>query len=99
MLDLSDPKMIWLNITNMVLGIVTIVCFVVVGYGLVQEILARISKSKTTPVASDDHAFVAPDLGVTMADGGERADTSTLAVSEKGQLVVSKPNKKRNSKK
>ena len=99
MFDLSDPKMIWLILTNMVLGIVTLVCCVVVGYGVVQELLARISKSKTTPVASDDHAFLTPDLGVTMADGGKRVDTSTLAVSEKGQLVVSKPNHKRNSKK
>jgi hypothetical protein len=99
MFDLSDPKMFWLNITNIVLGIITLVCFVVVGYGVIQDVLARIRKSKTTPVTSDDHAFLVHNLDVTMADGGERIDKTSLAVSEKGQIIVLKPNTKRNPKK
>jgi hypothetical protein len=99
MFDLSDPKMIWLNITNIVLGIVTLVCCVVVGYGVVQEILMRIRKSRTNPVISDDHTFLVPGLGVTMADGGKRIIKDSPAVSEKEQTSISKPNQKRDPKK
>jgi hypothetical protein len=99
MFDLSDPKMFWLNITNIVLGIITLACFVAVGYGVVLDVLAHLRKSKNTPVTHDDHVFLVNNLGVTMADGGERIDKSSLAVSEKGQIIVSKPNSKRNPKK
>jgi hypothetical protein len=30
-------------------------------------------------VAADDHAFATPELGVTMADGGERIDAGEPA--------------------
>ncbi len=83
MLDGSDPKMLWLNITNIALGIVTLVCWILVGYGIVQEFRARKRKSKNTPVVSDDHAFLVPGIGITMADGGKRIDKSSSADSEK----------------
>jgi hypothetical protein len=89
--DLSDPKMFWLNITNIVLGIVTLVCCVIVGYGIVQEVLVRIRKSKTTPITSDAHAFLVPGLGITMADGGKRIDKASPVVSENGQTREVKP--------
>ena len=83
MFDGSDPKILWLNISNIALGIVTLVCWMVVGYGLVQEVLARKRKSKNTPVISDDHTFLVPGIGVTMADGGKRADAISQAMSNK----------------
>jgi hypothetical protein len=99
MFDLTDPKTFWLNITNIMLGIATLACCVAVGYGVVQEVLARIRKSKTAPVISDDHAFVAPGLGITMADGGERVDKGSPAGSEKEQTIVLKLNQKHDAKK
>lgn len=99
MFDLSDPKMFWLNITNIVLGIVTLVCCVVVGYGVVQEILVRIRKSRTAPAISDDHTFLVPGLGVTMADGGEKVAKTSPAVSGKEQTDVPKPDQKHDPKK
>jgi hypothetical protein len=90
MFDLSDPKMFWLNITNIVLGLVTLACCAVVGYGVVREVLLRIRKSRTTPVISDDHTFHVPGLGITMADGGERLDHTSSAISEKELINKSK---------
>jgi hypothetical protein len=83
MFDLSDPKMFWLNVANIGLGIVTLGCWVVVAYGVVQEALMRKLKSKITPVISDDHSFLIPGLGVTLADGGKRIDKASSTDFEK----------------
>jgi hypothetical protein len=96
MFDGSDPKMLWLNISNIALGMVTLVCWMVVGYGIVKEVLARKRKSKNTPVISDDHTFFVPGIGVTMADGGKRVDAISQAMSKKKRSGDSKSNQKRN---
>jgi hypothetical protein len=70
-----------LTITNIALGLVTLICCVAVGIGVAQELAAK-RKRKTalsrldSEVADlltsyDGHAFHIPTLGVTMADGGE----------------------------
>jgi hypothetical protein len=80
--SVSDPATYWLNVTNIVLGLVTLVCCIAVGIGIVQELAARRKKRASLSkldsevadlVASfgDGHAFHVPSLGVTMADGGE----------------------------
>jgi hypothetical protein len=80
--SMSDPSTYWLTITNVVLGLVTLICCAAVGIGVVQELAARHKKKAalskldhevTDLVASfgDGHAFNVPGLGVTMADGGE----------------------------
>jgi len=74
MFNFNDPNTLWLNVTNIVLGIVTLICCVAVGWGVYQDVRARIKKR--VPVRIDDHVFVIPGLGVTMADGGERLDKS-----------------------
>jgi hypothetical protein len=79
---MNDPSTYWLTITNISLGLVTLICIVAVGVGVVQELAARSKKKATlskldTEVADlvasfgDGHAFNIPSLGVTMADGGE----------------------------
>ena len=96
MFDIGDPKMLWLNITNITLGLVTLVCWLVVGYGIVQEVHARKRKSKNTPAAPDDHAFLNPGIGITMADGGERVDIISRMVLKTKQTDGSKSNQKHN---
>ena len=61
----------WLDFTNIALGLVTLICVIVVVAGVVCELGHRLSRAKKL---ADDHAFETPDLGVTMADGGERID-------------------------
>jgi hypothetical protein len=79
---MHDPSTYWLTITNIALGVVTLICIVAVGVGIVQELAARARKRAAlrkldAEVAdlvasySDGHAFDIPSLGVTMADGGE----------------------------
>ena len=75
MFDLGDPKALWLNITNIALGLVTLICILVAGTALFQEISVRMRKRVAVPM-EDDHALFHPDLGLTMADGGEKMDTS-----------------------
>jgi hypothetical protein len=78
---MNDPSTYWLTITNIALGLVTLICCVAVGIGIAQELAAK-RKKKTalsrldSEVANlltsyDGHAFHIPTLGVTMADGGE----------------------------
>jgi len=79
---MNDPSTYWLTITNVALGIVTLVCCAAVAIGVFQEVVAR--RRKTASAANldrevadlvssfgDGHAFQLPNLGVTMADGGE----------------------------
>jgi len=79
---MSDPSTYWLTITNVALGVVTLVCCIAVAVGVVQEVMARRRKAASLSqldrevsdlVSSfgDGHAFQIPNLGVTMADGGE----------------------------
>jgi hypothetical protein len=79
---MNDPSTYWLTITNIALGLVTLICIGAVGIGVIQELAARRKKKASLSkldrevanlVASfsDGHAFNSPSLGVTMADGGE----------------------------
>ena len=71
--DFFDPQTVWLNVTNLALGVVTLLSILAVGWGVASELLAR--ARKTAPAHSlDDHAFAVPGLGWTMADGGKKAD-------------------------
>jgi hypothetical protein len=60
----------WLDVTNIALGLVTLVCLLAVGTGIVQDLLPRFRRSAT----ADDHVTLTPDLGLTMADGGSRIE-------------------------
>lgn len=66
-LDWNDPQTLWLNLTNVGLGIVTLVCVVAVAYNVVNELWIRRHVTQT----HDSHAMHVPELGWTMADGGE----------------------------
>jgi hypothetical protein len=80
---LNDPSTYWLNVTNIALGVVTLICCVAVAFGVAQELVARRKKRAAMSrldrevadlVSSyDGHAFNVPGLGITMADGGEPA--------------------------
>lgn len=81
---MNDPSTYWLTVTNVALGLVTLICIGAVGIGIIQELAARRKKKAAlskldTEVADlvasfgDGHAFDIPSLGVTMADGGEES--------------------------
>lgn len=79
---MSDPSTYWLTLTNVALGVVVLICCVAVGIGILQELAARRKKhaalsqldrevSDLVATFHDGHAFHTPELGLTMADGGE----------------------------
>ena len=81
---MSDPSTYWLTFMNVALGVLTLIGCIAVGIGVIQELAARRKKAAVSPldrevadlVASfqDGHAFHTPELGLTMADGGEDVD-------------------------
>ena len=73
MFDMSDPGVLWLNITNFVMGGVVAVCIVILAGAVVRELSLRwLHNAQAAPgTVDDDHAFHIPELGLTMADGGE----------------------------
>ena len=81
---MNDPSTYWLTITNIALGLATLICIGAVGIGVLQELAARRKKRAAlskldSEVAdlvasySDGHAFDIPSRGLTMADGGEES--------------------------
>ena len=79
---MSDPSTYWLTVTNIALGLVTLICCIAVGIGILQELAAKRKKHAAMSTLNqevadlvssfgDGHAFHVPSLGVTMADGGE----------------------------
>lgn len=73
MFDFSNASTIWVNLTNIILGIATILCLGIVIYVAVKEMVVRVAQKSKTPVREQDpHVFEVPELGLTMTDGGEK---------------------------
>lgn len=78
---MSDPSTYWLTLTNVALGVITLLCCGAVAFGVLQELaakrkkraaLSRLDSEVSDLVATyDGHTFDVPGLGLTMADGGE----------------------------
>ncbi len=68
-MDFSDPNTLWLNVTNIVLGLVTIIALVFLAATVLRELAHRFA-TRTVSV-TDTHQLFVPELGLTMADGGE----------------------------
>jgi hypothetical protein len=74
MFDLLQAETYWLSLTNIILGGATLACLLSVGWVVVKEVAGRVRERALVASFEDDHSFVLPDLGITMADGGERLD-------------------------
>jgi hypothetical protein len=74
----SDPQTLWLNLTNLALGVVTLAAVLVLVCGIGRELVLRRRKANALDAemrailgATPDHMLSVPGLGLTMADGGE----------------------------
>jgi hypothetical protein len=89
---LNDPSTYWLTVMNIGLGVVVLICCAAVAFGVVQELAARRKKRASMSTldrevsdlvaAYDGHAFHVPNLGVTMADGGDPVRKSPARAGE-----------------
>lgn len=66
MFELSDPRS-WMYFTNWLLVIVAVISAGYIGFRLYRE-----KRAKSASEVEDAHTLVLPDLGITMADGGEK---------------------------
>lgn len=80
----------WLTITNIGLGVVTLICLIAVGVVIAKELLEGVRGKVRVSQLQDDHSFMLGDLGITMADGGKRMDERKLA--KKNQSDDDEPN-------
>jgi hypothetical protein len=71
MISLGDPGTFWLNLTNVGLGVVTLVCCVVVGRAMFQDLTAHMRQRSADRADVKLELFSHPQVGLTMADGGE----------------------------
>ena len=69
----TDTEILWLNLTNAGLGLATLAGIGVLAWTVVRELAER-AKSRVSVHALDPHSAFIPELGLTMADGGEKID-------------------------
>lgn len=77
MFDIKDSEAFWLNVTNFGLGILCVVCFFLVIGGVAHELVARRRRVLGEVLQFDAHTLRVPELGLTMADGGEPLEKRT----------------------
>ena len=76
-LDWSNPETLWLNLTNVALGLVILAVVLIAASGIVIDLARqrvarrRAEAGDVTALLGDNHSFFDPHLGLTMADGGE----------------------------
>lgn len=85
----------WLNITNLALGIVTLVALLLVFFAVGWDLLVRKVKEPARIGLRDiddelqallnrqSHSLSVPGLGLTMADGGEKIEPYKAKTSHK----------------
>jgi hypothetical protein len=82
----NNDWVFWLNLTNIALGVVVLLAMVIVGYGVIWELVSRHKKTRGLANLDNElnamlenefaHSLHVPGVGLTMADGGERAKPS-----------------------
>ena len=69
----TDTEILWLNLTNAGLGLATLAGIAVLAWAVLREVAEK-AKSRASAHALDPHSAFIPELGLTMADGGEKVD-------------------------
>ena len=80
--DWNNPQTLWLNVTNLALGVATLLALGALAYGLFGDLLAMRKRSRVmgkldaelrhlVGAGSGAHLMPVEGMGLTMADGGE----------------------------
>ena len=77
----TDTEILWLNLTNAGLGLATLAGIGVLAWSVLRELGER-ARSRASSHALDPHSAFIPELGLTMADGGEKIDADEEKAKE-----------------
>jgi hypothetical protein len=91
---MPDEKWVfWLSLTNIGLGIAVLLAMLAVGYGLVWEFVLKRKRARDLAMSLSErqarvqeelaHHLPIPELGWTMADGGEPVKSTSPQPAEK----------------
>lgn len=69
----TGSEVLWLNLTNAGLGLATLAGIAALAWAVLRELREK-AKSRVAARDLDPHAAFLPELGLTMADGGEKVD-------------------------
>ena len=72
----TPNEILWLNLTNAGLGLATLAGIAALAWAAVRELRER-AKGRVAVHDLDPHAAFIPELGLTMADGGEKLAEKT----------------------
>jgi hypothetical protein len=64
----ADAELLYLNIANVALGVVALVCVLIVVGSALREIIWRVRGRDTFPAPFEKNGFVIPGLGTTIDD-------------------------------
>lgn len=70
----TDTEILWLNLTNAGLGLATLAGIAALAWAVVRELGERAKSRVAVREPLDPHAAFLPELGLTMADGGENVE-------------------------
>jgi hypothetical protein len=79
MLNLIDLQTFWVTTTNVLLGLATLGCVALIGSVVVNELIERWVDRLVGQPEGDKHTIRVRGLGLTMADGGTRAEDEEKA--------------------
>lgn len=89
----------WLNVTNIALGVLVVLSVLLLAYGVVWEVIARRRGHRASDMNVEmnamlhdqfSHSLAVPELGLTMADGGEHVKATPPATPTKPEEKESK---------
>jgi hypothetical protein len=69
----TDTEVLWLNLTNAGLGLATLAGIAALAWAVLRDLRER-AKSRVAVHGLDPHSAFIPELGLTMADGGEKVE-------------------------
>ena len=82
----------WLNLTNIALGVIVVLALLLVAYGVIWELVIRHKKhdgvrdmnAEMQSMLKEEfsHSLAVPELGLTMADGGEHVKSTSKKPTE-----------------
>jgi hypothetical protein len=91
----SDSQTLWLNLTNLALGLVTVAAVRIVAVTIIRDLVWKWHKARAFDhldaemrammSAGPAHVLKVPELGLTMADGGEPIEPSPGNTSPKNR--------------